>query len=88
MKADNNAECDNDIPNMLQVLDKVEPVSQPGERSLNCQNISTNKSELISSWTDAGWRVLFNQLANYNWLGKVRKTKLYHNTSDVINRSL
>ena len=23
--------------------------------------------------------------ANYNWLGKVRKTKLYHNTSDVIN---
>merc|ERR1719206_1424018 len=22
---------------------------------------------------------------NYNWLGKVRKTKLYHNTSDVIN---
>ena len=87
MKAENNAESENDIPNMLQVLDKVEPVSQPGERLSKYQIISTNKSEIFS-WTDAGWRVLFNQLANYNWLGKVRKTKLYHNTSDVINRSL
>ena len=39
-----------------------------------------------SSWADAGWRVLFNKLGNFNWLGTVRKTKLYHNTEDVINR--
>ena len=35
---------------------------------------------------DACWRLSFNGLANFNWLGKVRKTKLYHNTEDVINR--
>merc|ERR1711892_942193 len=67
-KVDNNAESHNDIPNMLEALDKVEPGPLPDE-----------------SWTDAGWRVMFNRLANYNWLGKVRKSQLYHNTSDVIN---
>ena len=30
--------------------------------------------------------MFFNRLANFNWLGKVRKAKLYHNTEDVINR--
>ena len=33
-KAENNAESQNNIPNMLEVLDKVEPASQPGERFL------------------------------------------------------
>lgn len=41
---------------------------------------------LSTSWADAGWRVFFNKLGNFNWLGKVRKTKLYHNTESVINR--
>ena len=52
------------------------------------QNLVLNitSTTYFFSWTDAGWRVLFNKLANFNWLGKVRKTKLYHNTEDVINR--
>ena len=41
---------------------------------------------MFISWADAGWRVFFNKLGNFNWLGKVRKTKLYHNTESVINR--
>ena len=70
---------------MLEALDEVEPGAQPDERSDNFLIIFTFLIKIFS-WTDAGWRVLFNQMANYNWLGYVRKTKLYHDTTDVINR--
>jgi hypothetical protein len=36
-------------------------------------------------WCDAGWRVALNRLAHYNWLGMVRKTKLYHEPKEVID---
>ena len=60
---------DQGLPNILEVLDKVDhsPIADEG-------------------YADACWRIFFNKMANFNWLGKVRKTKLYHNTEDVINR--
>ena len=75
------------LPHILEVLDKVDHIPVPDERNeyIN-QKVSVFILLKYYSLVDAGWRVMFNKMANFNWLGKVRKTKLYHNTEDVINR--
>ena len=50
----------------------------------NLDNVSVS-AQAGEGWCDAGWRVAFNRMANYNWLGFVRKTKLYHDTKEVID---
>ncbi|XP_023344944.1 gamma-aminobutyric acid receptor subunit alpha-3 [Eurytemora carolleeae] len=62
-----------DIPNILQVLEVIEPPSD-------------SRTNGTLSWMDRLWGILFDRLIGINWLGKIRKTQLYHDTPRIINR--
>ena len=34
---------------------------------------------------DIVWRIIFDYMSHFNWLAGVRRTQLYHNTTEVIH---